>query len=205
MNRPTVSSMKMAPTSDDAKPNTLPATFVANPARFESALRSCCSIVAWEISTLNQRSVYLLTVSTMSGAASISALSWSMISGIIEATITTENTMTPNKITPVASPRRQPRRASQSTAGSRANDANSATRIQVSKLESCRSTDVTVVATSHVTKIRASKDTIHRHGGGWITTGMGARSSSDGAGSGVGSSSSVIVSPGPAEDTPGAG
>ena len=75
MNRPIVSNMNTAPISDDANPNTLPAMSVANPARLESALRSCSSIVRWETSTPNQRSVLRLIVARMSGAASIKARS----------------------------------------------------------------------------------------------------------------------------------
>ena len=76
----------------------------------------------------------------------------------------------------MARPRLHPRRASQSTAGSSANDANRAMSTHVNRVVSWRSRVVAADATSHAAKITASSVTIQRHDGGWIHTGIGRRS-----------------------------
>ena len=113
----------------------------------------------------NHRFVKVLTDSRMSGAALISACTCSTSSGIIRATISTARIARPNRSRNVARPRRQPRLASQSTAGSRANDANRAITAQISRSRTFRKNARKTIAESQATAIAPRSFQIQGHGG----------------------------------------
>ena len=127
----------MDPRIDDANPNTLPAMLFANLETAELASVSWVWRAPTDTSTPNHLLVKLLRDCRMPGAASISFWIWLTRTGTIRATMTTVKTPSPKMMTPVASPRRQPRWASQSTAGSRANEANNEMKTQISRSRIC--------------------------------------------------------------------
>ena len=133
MNSPIVAHRNNPPSRELAIPKTLPARFVAE-------LMTCWAF-SWSfwISSCVDRSIpsglsHAARLSTRLGAFCTSERNPEITAGTIRARSSRTDANRIRKMRPVADPRRQPREASQSTAGSNANERKSAVPSIVRKL-----------------------------------------------------------------------